>query len=156
MSDYQCCSLLCKARRAILGGYGRPWYWMQCYQNVAYFCCLFYNCKTFKDTPERNHRYSLLDGEMIIDMDPHPQERKKIPHLGLERNQKSVIRGIYIIWQLLLGWSINYIFEAKIYFILFLSRSAHLNDKNTVLSGGIIWSDFGGEEIFSLGNVLNS
>jgi len=51
-----------------------------------------FNHITFKGTPERNHHYTLLDGEMIIDMDPHThkQERRYLIYDLIAINQVSL------------------------------------------------------------------
>lgn len=38
---------------------------------------LFFKYNHIKGTPERNHHYTLLDGEMIIDMDPQTQKQER-------------------------------------------------------------------------------
>ncbi|KAK4281148.1 hypothetical protein QN277_012673 [Acacia crassicarpa] len=55
-------------------------------------------------TPERNHHYTLLDGEMIIDMDPHTQkqERRYLIYDLMAINQVSVTElPFYERWKLL-------------------------------------------------------
>lgn len=51
------------------------------------------NSIAFKGTPERNHHYTLLDGEMIIDRDPHThkQERRYLIYDLMAINQVSLI-----------------------------------------------------------------
>jgi len=41
------------------------------------FFLFLFNHKTFKGTPERNHHYTLLNGEMIIDTDPHTHKQER-------------------------------------------------------------------------------
>ncbi|XP_015969540.1 uncharacterized protein LOC107492978 isoform X1 [Arachis duranensis] len=55
-------------------------------------------------TPEKNHHYTLLDGEMIIDMDPHThkQERRYLIYDLMAINQVSVTElPFYERWKLL-------------------------------------------------------
>ncbi|XP_028762231.1 mRNA-capping enzyme isoform X3 [Neltuma alba] len=55
-------------------------------------------------TPERNHHYTLLDGEMIIDMDPHTQkqERRYLIYDLMAINRVSVTElPFYERWKLL-------------------------------------------------------
>ncbi|KAK7285378.1 hypothetical protein RJT34_20147 [Clitoria ternatea] len=55
-------------------------------------------------TPERNHHYTLLDGEMIIDMDPltHKQERRYLIYDLIAINQVSLTElPFYERWKLL-------------------------------------------------------
>ncbi|KAF1866515.1 hypothetical protein Lal_00017898 [Lupinus albus] len=56
------------------------------------------------DTPERNHHYTLLDGEMIIDLDPqtHKQERRYLIYDLIAINQVSLTElPFYERWKLL-------------------------------------------------------
>ncbi|KAI4301275.1 hypothetical protein L6164_034568 [Bauhinia variegata] len=55
-------------------------------------------------TPERNHHYTLLDGEMIIDTDPHTQkqERRYLIYDLMAINERSVTElPFYERWKLL-------------------------------------------------------
>lgn len=53
---------------------------------------IVFNHNHFKGTPERNHHYTLLDGEMIIDTDPHThkQERRYLIYDLMAINQVSL------------------------------------------------------------------
>jgi len=73
-----------------------------------------------KGTPERNHHYTLLDGEMIIDRDPHThkQERRYLIYDLMAINQVSLTE-VHIYWQLVLRyyWLLSWFVLLLLYYI---------------------------------------